>query len=254
MATPEITRKYTGKDVEMLSACATIIEQATIHKTTLVSKRANWADPFLPNLQTRIDGAFANYLGIDNAKQMRAATQVILNLQETALELLAEFKVQIEEDFKTDTVRRDEVLTQLGFTAHHKNAQSRDQEALIQLLLQFNLNMTNDLKTEITAKGLALQTITDIITQADVLNNANITQETLKGGRKDITQEALTEFNGIYNEAISVARISAKFFKKDPAIKNKFSYSKTIKALNKPKPTKPDVPPIKPDLPPTPTQ
>ena len=72
MAT-EITRRYKGKDVEMLSACATIMEHAVVHKTTLVSKRANWADPFFPNLQTRIDDAFTNYLGIDNAKQMREA-------------------------------------------------------------------------------------------------------------------------------------------------------------------------------------
>jgi len=69
-----IKRKYTGKDVDMLTACATIIEQAIIHKTFLQSKRANWADPFFQNLQTTIDDAFKDHLGIDNAKQMREAT------------------------------------------------------------------------------------------------------------------------------------------------------------------------------------
>jgi hypothetical protein len=67
MATP-LKRAYTGKDVDMLTASGTIIDQAIIHKATLVAKRANWADPFLPNIKTRIDNAFSNFLGIDNAE------------------------------------------------------------------------------------------------------------------------------------------------------------------------------------------
>ena len=54
MATQPLKCAYTGKDVDMLTSCGTIIEQAIVHKTFLVSKRANWADPFLPNIQTRI--------------------------------------------------------------------------------------------------------------------------------------------------------------------------------------------------------
>ena len=97
-----LKRDYTGKDVDMLTACATIIEQAIIHKTFLVSKRANWADPFFPNLKIRIANAFTNYLGIDNAKEMRDATQVVLGIQKNAMRDTAEFKVQIMEDFKND--------------------------------------------------------------------------------------------------------------------------------------------------------
>lgn len=239
-----ITRKYSGKDVDMLSTCAIIIEQAIIHKTFLVSKRATWADPFFPDLQTQIEDAFTGYLGIDNAKAMRQATRIVIELQAIALDLLAEFKIQIVEDFKNDPPRRDEILTQLGFTTHHKGAQNKDQEALIELLLKFKLNMTNGLKTEITNKGLAMQTITDIIAHADILKEANITQETLKGRRKEITQEAVTEFNVIYTKIISIARISYKFYKKDTAIRDQFSYSKTKRNLNKPKPIKPTIPPI----------
>mgnify|MGYP001618603559 FL=1 len=131
MATPSLKRTYTGKDVDMLTACATIIEQAIIHKTFLISKRANWADPFLPNLKTRIATAFSDFLGIDNAEQLREATQTLSGIQTNALRDLAEFKVQITEDFKSNKKRRDEILNKLGFTAHHKDAQGKDQEALI---------------------------------------------------------------------------------------------------------------------------
>ncbi len=69
MATP-LKRVYTGKDIDMLTACSTITDQDLNHKTFLVSKRANWADPFFPNIKTRIGNAFSDYLGIGNAKEM----------------------------------------------------------------------------------------------------------------------------------------------------------------------------------------
>jgi len=242
MATP-LKRAYKGKDVDMLTACGTIIEQAIIHKVTLISKRANWADPFLPDLQTRIQDAFSDFLGIDNAEQLREATQTLSGIQTSALKDLAEFKVQITEDFKSKKKRRDEILNKLGFTAHHKDAQNKDQEALIELLTKFKKNMSPALQTEITNAGMAASLITAIIGYAATLENANITQETTKGSRKVISQAAVKEFNEIYNAVISIGRISANFFKTDKAIQDKFSYAKTLGAMNQTKPDKPVPPP-----------
>jgi len=229
-----LKRAYKGKDVEMLTSCSAIIEHATEHKPFLITKRANWVDPFFSDLKTRIDNAFENFLGIDNAQQLRQATQIVNGIQTSALPALSEFKVQLMEDFKNNKTRRDEILTNLGFAAHLKAAQKNDQEALIQLLLSFKLNMTPALKTEITSAGTAPATITTIIGYAQVLKDSNITQETMKSSRKQITQTALKEFNAIYNLVISVAKISANFFKTDKAVQDKFSYNKTLKNLNSP--------------------
>jgi hypothetical protein len=234
LMTTTVKRAYKGKDVDMLTACSTIIEQANNHKSVLISKRANWVDPFFPDLKTRIENAFSNYLGIDNAQQMREATQVVTDIQANALRDLAEFKVQLMEDFKTKKNRRDEILTRLDFTSHHKEAQNKDQEALIQLLLSFKKNMTPALQTEITSAGTSTTLITAIILYADVLKNSDINQETMKGSRKVISQTAVKEFNEIYNQVISIAKISANFFKDDKAIKEKFSFAKTLKNLNRP--------------------
>lgn len=241
-----LKRAYKGKDVEMLTSCSTIIDHAIEHKPFLISKRANWVDPFFPALKTRIDNAFTNILGVDNAQQMRTATQVVLGIEANALPALSEFKIQLMEDFKNNKTRRDEILTNLGFTSHLKAAQQKDQEALIQLLLSFKLNMTATLKTEITNAGTALATITTIIGYAQVLKDSNITQETMKGSRKVITEAGVKEFNEIYTKVISVAKISANFFKTDKAIQDKFSYSKTIKNLNHPPKNNPPAPPIQP--------
>lgn len=217
----------------MLTVCGTILEHSTTHKTFLVSKRATWADPFMPNLKTRIQNAFTNILGFDNAQQMRDATIVVYGIQANALRDLAEFKVQVMEDFKTNKPRRDDILNRLGFTAHLKAAQNNDQEALIELLYAFKLNMTIALKNEIIAAGTATAQITAITNYADVLKNSDVTQETMKVSKKVVTQTGIKELNEIYNQVISIAKISAKFFKDDAAVKDKFSFNKTLKNLNK---------------------
>src|SRR5690606_20959270 len=107
------------------------------------------------------------------------------------------------------------------------DAKKKDQEALVELLIKFNANMTAVLAAEITAPGMDPNLITAISAHAVVLNNANITQETLKGSRKTLSASVVNELNSIYNDVIRVARISAKFFKDDSAMRDKFSYSKT---------------------------
>jgi hypothetical protein len=231
--TETLKRAYTCKDVDMLTATGTINKQAIANKVFLISKRAIWADPFFLNFDTRINNAFINILGIDNAQQMREATQAVIGIQASAMRDTAEFKIQVTEDFKNNKPRRDEILSRLGFTAHLKAAQKGDQEALIELLYNFKQNMTVTLKAEITAAGTSTALITSITGYADTLKNSDVTQETMKGNRKQVTQSGVKELNEIYNQIISIARISAKFYKDDKAMKDKFSFSKTLKALNK---------------------
>lgn len=225
-------RNYRAKNVDMLVTASTIIENAIHHKKFLQQKRSTWADPFFDDIKTRIETATQTYLGVDSAKELRSATQAIYSIQKAALDRLSELKVQIIEDFKKDKVRRDELLNQLGFKTHHANAQNDDQEALIDLLFQFKTNMTASLKTEITAKGTAEETIDEIISFADSLINANVNQETFKGQRKTITADTIKEFNEIHAQIISIGKIAARFYKDNPAVKEQFSFRKVSKTLN----------------------
>jgi hypothetical protein len=227
-----ITRKYNTKDVEMLTATATIIENAIQNKAFLQSKRTIWADPFFDELKTKIETTTDNYLGKDAAKQMRDATQIVLGIQSQALTNLAEFKIQIVQDFKNTPIQRTEILTQLGFTTYHKSVQKGDQEALVNLLFQFKTNLTPTLNNEIVQKGTAQTTIDNIISYANTLKTANITQETYKGTRKEITDEAIKAFNEIYDQVISIAKISSNFFKTEKAKQQQFSFAKVIASLN----------------------
>ena len=231
MAT-KIKRKYNNKDIEMLTATSTIIENAIANKTFLQSKRSTWANTFFEDLKTQIENIIETYLGKDAAKQMRDATQIVLGIQKQALINLAEFKVQVEEDFKENSTQKTEILKNLGFADYHKTAQKGDQEGLVNLLFQFKTNMTAILKAEIVAKGTAEITINNIVGYAEVLKNANIDQETFKGTRKEITDEAIIAFNDIYDRVISIAKISSNFYKTDKTKQQQFSYSKVSSNLN----------------------
>ena len=75
--------------------------------------------------------------------------------------------------------------------------------------------------------------INSITGHTDVLRNLNITQETLKGNRKEISQEATIAFNEIYGKVIKIAKIAYNFYKGNNVEQEKFSYSKVLKNLNK---------------------
>lgn len=163
---------------------------------------------------------------------MRLASQTVYTIQATALTNLSELKIQIEQDYKQQPTDKTEILTNLGFTAYHKQSQKGDQEALVNQLFQYKTNLTPTLKAELIAKGIAKTTLDTITTQAQSLKDANISQETFKGTRKEITNEAITAFNQIYDTVISIANISKNFYKTDPIKKQQFSFTKITANLN----------------------
>lgn len=230
--TVKTQRKYKSKDVEMLTAAATIIDNAIANKTLLQSKRSTWTDAFLNDLKTQIETTTETYLGKDAAKNMREATQIVISLQAKAQNDLSEFKTQITQDFKKTPAKKDEILNTLGFSALYKKVKAGDQEALVQLLYQFKTNITPALNTEIVEKGTAQATIEAIVGYANTLKEANITQEGTKGTRKEITEEAVVAFNNIYDQVISVATIARNLYKTEKTKQDLFSFAKVTATMN----------------------
>lgn len=236
METPKT--KYNVKTVDFLIASDTIIDSAITNQTFLETKRATWNMAFFQDIKAQINQAVQIHLGLDSAKQLRDASQIVYTIVSNSLTELAEVKVQIEEDFKNTPSEKIEILNTLGFTKYFFNARKGDQEALINLLFQFKTNLTQELNDKIVAKGTAQNTLDTVISRADTLKDADVLQEGKKGTRKELTAAAITEFNNIYDKIISITRIASKFFKNDKAKSEQFSFSKVAKNINKTKPTK----------------
>ena len=74
-----LQRKFAGKDIEMLTSAATILNAANDNKAKLIEHRPGWVDPFLPNLITSIDTGF-QVVGVNNKQILIEATGLVLSI------------------------------------------------------------------------------------------------------------------------------------------------------------------------------
>ena len=219
-----VKRIYPYKNVVMLTASRTVCENFNTVKAELTAVKSNWADPFITGFSDRITNALATLLGLDKKKAQRDATTALREIQKTALDQLGLFKTQVEVEF--DAARSKEILDNLGLNAYYKSAKDKSQSGLTQLLMQFRQNMTDELKAELAAKGIADSLTEGIIAQADPMATADATQESLKGTSPLVTDEMQTEFNAIYSQSMGICKIAVKVFKDDPAKKAMFTFRK----------------------------
>ena len=235
-------RNYSCKDVDMLLSAKTIAENFKANLTVLASTRSDWTEPYVNDLISRIDKAIEIHLGIDAKKDLRNSTANLATIQIPAKRDVSFFKTQIDDDFRNDTSKRDEILKMLGFAKHLRNVQKSNQEALIQLLYSFKTNMNESLKKEITAKGMNGSLIVNIISYADTFKQANISQESFKGSTKEISKEVSDSFNAIYDEIIGICKKASNYFHYEPLKIEQFTFSKVLTNLGATKKVAPEIP------------
>ena len=224
-----LLRKYKVKDVDMVLALSTIVENAKLNQPYLQSKRSTFTMEYFNQLQSEIDAVIQQYLGSDNAKQLRDSTTLLYAKQKEALKLSSEMKLQIELDFPEE---KTEMLNNLGFASYWVKAQKKDQEALVNLLYRFKTNLTPALKATMIANGTIEADINAMIAKADELQATNTAQETNKGNRPIQTEAELTAYNSIYNKVIALTRLANRFYKGNATHQSLFSFSKISKTIN----------------------
>ena len=229
----EIIRLYKGKDVDMLTALSTILTNAQANQPTLQQKRTNLTVAYLKDLETRLNTIIKDNLGVDNAKQLRQQTATVYGIEKPAYTALSVMKKQIESSFSNNKPRLKELLTELGYNSFFKGAQNKDTEAVINLLYQYQENMTPALQEELTASGIPTEDITQPLAYAETLRTANVSQESFKGTKKVATADVVQAFNDIYLEIISkISKLAAVFFPGSKPQQQLLSYTHIIKTMN----------------------
>ncbi len=224
-------RLYNYRDVDMLMAAKAIGTNFLNNISELSAIRTDYTEEKANNLLSDIDTAIENHLGIDAKKELRQATANINAIQAPAKRDLSFFKTQVEADFNDEPGMLIEILTTLGFTKHLHDVQQGNQEALVHLLYSFNTNMTDNLRSSITEKGMSPALIDRIIDYANTFRDANVSQETLKITTKEITNDAVDMFNDIYKKVISICKIAAGYYQYEPLKKEQFTFSKAIENI-----------------------
>lgn len=224
-------RRYHCSDGELITVSKTILNHAVENKETIITKKPAWKDPYFQNLQTGLDTVDEKYLGVDSAKSLRGATAALHAVIKPAVGDLTDFNTNLNVDYKKDSARKNEILNNLGFNKYYKKAVHNNQEELSSLLKQFKKNLTVELEAEIIEKGMNPDLITSIKGYADSFEASNVSQETAKGSRPELTAEGINACNGIYDEIAGVCEVGQNTFKKDKLKKDLFSFAKTLAAL-----------------------
>lgn len=222
-------RTYNYGDSETLMACKIIANTLNTQLSDLSMVRSNWTPEYVTGLQTNIDNAMDQFLGLDKKKALRDATAILSAIQGPAMRDLQFLKTQIKVDFGTDA---KEILKNLGYSKYLKAARTGDQEAQIQLLFAFKNGMDGKLKKAITANGTNPALINRIINYATQLSEANTEQETLKGSTKSLSDTAITTLNEIYTQIIGICKIASAYYMHDKILKAQFTFSRVIANMN----------------------
>lgn len=207
-----------------------VVNTPTI-KTFLLSKRSNWSNASFTALNTSINDAFTNVLGIDGLGKQTNSSKALYEAMNEVLVKLSSFKKQVEIDFEDDA-REKQILDSLGFKLWNK-VQKGSQEALVELLAAFEENMTTELQTEIVNAGTDAAYITNIKSYAATIRDKNIAQEGKKKERKTITNDGIKQLNQVYASVMKIAKTAVALYTEigDKHTAEKFSYSKTLATL-----------------------
>jgi hypothetical protein len=217
---------FQGNAVNMLLACNIVADHFVANNSDLSKLRTNWTSEYATGVQTRVHTLAGNYLGIRTRDELFDATRTLMRLLGPAKEKLALIKVQIRVDFKKDPDAMNRILSRLGFTV--SNRKHLTQSEYVSMLVSFKRNLTPALIQEITAAGMKENLLTEVAAVADQINEANTTQERLKGTTKEATGTVRRELTALYDEIIGICKIASKYYLKDKDKKELFTFSKIL--------------------------
>jgi len=220
-------RFFSGSTVGMLIACKVISDHLERNISDLSKVRTNWTPAYVADLLLRVGNVAAACLGVKTRDLLFDATNTLTSLIGPAREMLASLKTQINVDFGDDEVKCVSILSKLGYSTS-KKVVKLNQSQLVTQLVTFKRNLTAELQTEITSKGIPADLLKKIADMADPLDKANVTQEQLKATVKEVTGNLVKDLNALYKEIIGVCKIAANHYKKDSIKKEMFTYSKVL--------------------------
>ncbi len=222
-------QKFNFKTLPMLVAALTLADHFEAEKKTFVAENSLWADPFAENFRKAVEAILTEYYGINTKEELKNKTKLINELAGKATDDLEMVKTQIERGFRASPEKCSSLLDKLGFTANWNKAVHSNQSALITLLFAFRNNLNAELRAELEQNGVNALRLTSILSYTDALNQANITQEGLKGSSKLETEKAVIALNNIYDQAMDICLVGQQLFKKDKLKKELFVFTKLVK-------------------------
>ena len=218
-----LRRAFSGKAIDFLIVAETMHDAFVDNQSDLVAKNTKYTPLYLDDFKTEIRNGF-NIIGGDKARAQRLATRFLNEISGKANTELAIIKKNLLDIYYESPADLTENLRTLGFTEHLEKARGGEHSSLIELLKAFDTNLTPSLEAELLAGGVAPTSISIIRGFATSLLNANISQITLMGEKKDLTEADTKTLNAIHHKLMAIANLGKIIFKDNRVTQEKFVY------------------------------
>lgn len=192
-------------------------------------RRHSFTSEYADQTLGRVD-AVTEELSKDKYLQQKEATSDVLGKETQAMDMLTDFSADLKVAYRKDKARLDYVRQTLGFSKYYEEAKNMDQEALSALLFCFGQNV-EPLRTELTEKEIPAENIDAIKNLAKSFSDADVTQESEKGGVAQLTDVQTILFNDLYDDVMNICIMGQSIFKKDAAKKKMFSFSAIVEEM-----------------------
>ena len=222
-------QKFNFKPLPMLVAALTVADHFEAEKQVFSAEKPLWNDPFISTFREAVSQVMNEYYGVNTKEELQKQTSLVNELTGKAHDDLGMVKTQIERSYRATPERGEWVLAKLGFKEYWSKASNSNQSMLIGLLLAFRNNLNRPLRIELEQNEVNTARLDNVLSYADTLNKANITQEGLKGSTKLDTEKAVSALNDIYDRAMDICVIGQQLFKNDRIKKELFVFSKLVK-------------------------
>lgn len=249
MASPEVQpiKDFSYSNTTVLMIADVVEANFNQLKDEIIVVRPIWADPFITNFDNQVNACY-DILGVDRKSAQKHSTFLRKSKQIEILEKMESFKIQLEEDFKTNTDLRDSYLSTLGFTQNWKEAfENHSNRHLILLLFTYSQNMTTNKETNINSQGMTPGLIQQIIGYAEVYKQLAENQQHEKSSSKILVGSDIVVFNDMYTVLSSICNICKNIYKSDKVKQQMFSMKHIYESFEHLRlPTVPPPPPTPP--------
>ncbi len=240
---PRVERTYSGTDAQMLTVGLVQLDNAAAIQPQLAERRSRYTPKYLTDLRAEVEAAIKNDLGLNPRTIIRELTGQLTTAQTDVLRLLRNFNTDLRDAFVEDSAnpRLGQLRATLGLADHYTTAQTRQQQALAELLVKFSA-ATDDptLRAELeTTHDLSPKLIDDIRAQRKFYE-LDVAQEAGKANAPVVTDAVITRFNSLYRRIQAVARLARSLFPTQPAEAERYSFSTIRRRMTGGAPATPD--------------
>lgn len=219
-----VKRKFSVKPAVMLTAAKTVGKNLETNMDKF-GDYPHLTQEWLNGLYGDID-VMNKKIGVKANEQQHIATIAINAMEAGATKTALTIKNQMERGFKKNKARLGELIDLLGYKTNWTKANKGNQNALLELLHTFNNHADSSLYGELTAHQVAAVHIDKMKEFAQMMNEANVTQESLKSASPTLTAETNTALNDIYDKVMDICSAGKIIFRDDPVKKALFNFTK----------------------------